>query len=204
MQTKNCRRSAPSGNCNCLLIFFVILALTPGAFAQKKSKSNTPDASSAPVRPLLPNSVSDELDHDIGEMLGAFQVGDVEAMHKYYADNATFVSGAYAPPVVGWANYLPLYQRQRAAFQGMQVLRRNTFIFNHGDAAWASYQWEFLSELNGKPYTAYGQTTLVFNKVGNNWLIVHNHTSQICTPDTPAAPQSSQPAPSPLTTPKLP
>lgn len=192
------------GKFNWLFMLSLSLALASGAFGQKKSKSNPPDASSTQTTPLLPNSVSDELDHDIGEMLGAFQVGDVEAMHKYYADNATFVSGVYAPPVVGWANYVPIYQRQRAPFQGMQLLRRNTFVFNHGDAAWASYQWELESQVNGKPYTAYGQTTLVFNKVGNNWLIVHNHTSQICMPDTPTAPQSSQPAPSPLTSPKLP
>ena len=34
--------------------------------------------------------------------------------------------------------------------------------------------------LNGKPFSARGQTTLMLNKVGDNWLIVHNHTAQIC------------------------
>jgi ketosteroid isomerase-like protein len=145
--------------------------------------------------PAIPNSVSDQIDHDIGEMLGAFQVGNIEAMHKYYADNATFVSGSYEPPVVGWNNYVALYEKQKAGFQGMQLIRRNTFIFVHQDISWASYQWQFDSIFNGRSFTAQGQTTLVLSKVGDNWLIVHNHTSQICPGPAQGAPSQQQPPP---------
>jgi ketosteroid isomerase-like protein len=163
--------------------------------AQKNKKSG--DApTSAPPMSAISGSDSQQIDHDIGEMLGAFQVGNVEAMHKYYADNTTFVSGGFAPPVVGWQSYVNQYESQRAAFLGMQIIRRNTFIFVHQDVSWASYQWEFVSTYNGKPFNAHGQTTLVLTKVGDNWLIVHNHTSEIC-PDatpTPAQPQPQTPA----------
>jgi ketosteroid isomerase-like protein len=125
-------------------------------------------------------------------MLGAFQVGNVEAMHKYYADNATFVSGSYEPPVVGWNNYVALYEKQKAAFQGMQLIRRNTFIFVHGDISWTSYQWQFDGMYSGRPFTARGQTTLVLNKVGGNWVIVHNHTSEICPGQAASAPPPQQ------------
>jgi ketosteroid isomerase-like protein len=125
-------------------------------------------------------------------MLGAFEVGNVEAMHKYYADNATFVSGSYEPPVVGWNNYVALYEKQKASFSGMQLIRRNTFIFVHRDVSWASYQWQFDSLFNGRPFMARGQTTLVLSKVGDNWLIVHNHTSEICPGQAPAVPQTQQ------------
>ncbi len=144
----------------------------------------------ATALPAIPAPDSQQIDHDIGEMLGAFQVGNVDAMHKYYADNATFVRGTFEPPVVGWASYVQLYQQQRTAFPGMQVIRRNTSIFVHQDVSWASYQWQFVSTFNGKPFSARGQTTLVLNKVGDNWLIVHNHTSEIC-PDASSAPASS-------------
>lgn len=168
------------GGCACFMAVVLVFAASAGAWGgQKKKKSKASEASDQPL-PALPMPVSDQIDRDIGEMLGAFQIGNVEMMHKYYSDNATFVSGEYEPPVVGWQNYAPLYQRQVAVFQGMQLIRRNTYIFTHGDVAWASYQWEFDSSLNGQPYTARGQTTLVLNKVGDNWLIVHNHTSQIC------------------------
>jgi ketosteroid isomerase-like protein len=187
----------------CLAMAAVILMLAPGVWAQK-NKKDKPPLEGQPM-PALPVPASDEIDHNIGEMLGAFQVGNVEAMHKYYADNAVFVSGAYEPPMVGWQKYVEGYQRQRAAFQGMQLVRRNTVIFVHTDVAWASYQWEFASLYNNTPYTARGQTTLVLNKIGGNWLIVHNHTSQICDVAAPAAqpapqqqPAQNQPASAPL------
>lgn len=125
-------------------------------------------------------SVADEINHDIGEMLGAWQVGDVEAMHSYYADDATWVSGAFAPPVAGWQNYLPTYLQQRKGFTGVQLITRNVNIFHYGDTAWACYQWEFMGMDQGRPVSARGQTTLVFVKQNGRWLIVHNHTSQIC------------------------
>jgi ketosteroid isomerase-like protein len=161
-----------------VLLLLWCCSSAPAAQKNKKPKDSG-DTAQNPV-PLPPQAVSDEIDQDIGEMLAAFQIGNVDMMHKYYADNATFVSGAYEPPVVGWQNYAPLYTRQRAAFQGMQLVRRNTFVFANGDVAWATYEWEFDSSLNGQPYSTRGQTTLIFNKVGANWLIVHNHTSEIC------------------------
>ena len=151
------------------------------AAAQKKTKTNTnaPQLNNDQAPPLPLGSDAEQIDHDIGEMLAGFQLGNIEMMHKYYADNVTFVSGAFEPPIVGWQNYVPLYQRQIGAFQAVQLLRRNTIIFPHGDVAWAMYQWEFSSMYNGQPYSLRGQTTLVFNKVGGNWLIVHNHTSEV-------------------------
>jgi hypothetical protein len=64
------------------------------------------------------------------------------------------------------------------------------------------YQWELLSTFNGQPYSAQGQTTLIFNKVGANWLIVHNHTSQVLpqagSVQQAAAPQAGGPNPQPF------
>ena len=182
----------------------LIWGVSSRAGAQQKKKGDNPDAASQSMA-ILAGSPSDQIDHDIGEMLGAFQVGDVDAMHKYYADNATFVSGTYEPPVVGWKNYVAVYLRQKAAFQGIQLIRRNTFIFVHQDVSWVSYQWQFDSTWNGKPFTARGQTTLVLNKVGDNWLIVHNHTSEICPGEASSAAQQQTPAQnSPATSPGRP
>ena len=173
-----------------LIAIFVLTS--SAAWAQKKPKNKAADQS---PMPQIPMPASDEIDRDIGEMLAAFQLGKVEMMHKYYSDNAVFVSGAYAPPIVGWQNYVGDYQRSLAAFQGMQLIRRNTDVFVHEDVAWASYQWEFLSSYQNRPYSARGQTTLILQKIGDNWLIVHNHTSQVCdqAPEQPQQPQS-QPA----------
>src|ERR1700679_3960106 len=160
-----------------LAAVLVILPVSTGAWAQKTKNKKPDNTSPMPARPL---PASDQIDHDIGEMLGAFQAGNVEAMHKYYSDNATFVSGTYGPPIIGWQNYLAGYQQQRKAFPAIQLIRRGTNIFVYGNTAVASYQWEFSSVWNGKPYALRGQTTLVLNKAGDDWVIVHNHTSQLC------------------------
>jgi ketosteroid isomerase-like protein len=180
----------------------VVVLFSSGMWAQK-NKKNQP-AADQPM-PTMPMSPTDEIEHDIGEMLAAQQLGNMELMHKYYSDSATFVSSDYGPPIVGWKNWAAGYERQKAAFQQMQIIRRNTFIYTHADVAWATYQWDFAAILaTGKNYDARGQTTLVFNKVGNDWLIVHNHTAVDCsalapveaspvTPANPAAPAQPKP-----------
>ena len=168
----------------------LIFVMSSSAGAQKKKKSASAD-DSAPLQGL-PVPDSDTIEHDIGEMLGAFQVGDVESMHKYYSDNVIFVSAGSGPPVIGWKNYVPQYQAERAAFQGMQLIRRNTLIFVHQDVSWATYEWQFESSFNGKPFQAHGQTTLVLNKVGEDWLIVHNHTSEANPEEGPASAEVRQ------------
>src|SRR5271156_2486336 len=173
----------------------LVLMVASGAPAQK-NKNKKPDNSPLPSVSL---PAADQIDHDIGEMLGAFQAGNIEAMHKYYSDNATFVSGSYQPPIIGWANYVARYQQQRAAFQGIQLIRRNTDVLVYGDMAVAMYQWEFSSVLNGKPYGIRGQTTLVLKKNADDWQIVHNHTSQLC--DSAAAPQTIAPQQAPASAP---
>jgi ketosteroid isomerase-like protein len=171
--------------CAWLAAVALILAVSPSEAGQKnktQSNSNTTDLSDSSLvagLPDTPRSESDKINEDIGEMLGAFQVGNVDMMHKYYSDDCTFVQSTYDPPVIGWQNYAALYEREKAAYQGMQLIRRNTNIFIHGDVAWAAYQWEFDGMSDGHPYMVRGQTTLVLTRVSGNWLIVHNHTSEV-------------------------
>lgn len=184
----------------CFFAAALVFALSPSAQAQKNKKSKNGDASdqateTPSVVPAAGTPEFDEIDHAIGEMLAAFQLGDTEKMHKYYAENATWVRSSFDPPVVGWQNYAAIYDQEKASFQGMQLIRRNTFIFTHADTAWASYQWQFNSMLNGKPYAVQGQTTLVFTKVNGNWLIVHNHTSEVL-PQTQQTALQDAPPPS--------
>jgi ketosteroid isomerase-like protein len=87
-----------------------------------------------------------------------------------------------------------MYQAQRAAFGGFQIIRRDTNVFVHGaDTAWATYLWEFDAIYQGKPYSARGQTTLIFTKVGDNWLIAFNHTSELCGTAALREPKPEQP-----------
>jgi ketosteroid isomerase-like protein len=171
----------------------LLLACGSPAAAQKKKKNDTP-----PSDNKLPLSDEQQIDYNISEMLGAWQLGDTERMHKDYADDVAVVNGIWAPPVFTWASYLAAYQQQRARMQQVRMDRSNTYIKLEGNVAWACYQWDFSAVVDGQPSVARGQTTLIFEKRNNQWLIVHNHTSAVPTnPPTPPAntPQITQPQP---------
>ena len=177
--------------------FVLVMALALGlafastASAQKKKKNDTSSTSA----PSVQTPEEQRIDNAIGEMLGAWQLGDTEKLHAHYADDVDVVNGMWAPPVVGWPNYLMSYQSQRARAQQVRLDRSNTLIrlTPDGNSAWACYQWEFSAVVDGTPTSAFGQTTLIFEKRNDVWLIVHNHTSliqasQATAPQTPPAP----------------
>jgi len=179
----------------CSLFLFLTLALASTASAQKKKKKD--DSSSNPsTAAMLPDE--QRIDNAIGETLGAWQLGDIEKLHSHYADDVDVVNGMWAPPVVGWPNYLASYQSQRARAQQVRLDRSNTLIrvAPGGSVAWASYQWEFTAVVDGVPASAFGHTTLVFEKRNDNWLIVHNHTSLVQASQA-ASPAAQPPAATP-------
>jgi len=179
----------------CSLFLLLTLALASTASAQKKKKKD--DSSSNPsTAAMLPDE--QRIDNAIGETLGAWQLGDIEKLHSHYADDVDVVNGMWAPPVVGWPNYLASYQSQRARAQQVRLDRSNTLIrvAPGGSVAWASYQWEFTAVVDGVPASAFGHTTLVFEKRNDNWLIVHNHTSLVQASQA-ASPAAQPPAATP-------
>jgi ketosteroid isomerase-like protein len=173
----------------CLGLF---LSVASPAFAQKEKKKKKDAKASEDTHIKLPMPDEQQIDYAISQMLGAWQLGDFDRLHKSYADDAVFVSGVWAPPVFGWSNFLPLYQQQRARTQQVRMDRVNTFIKVNGGAAWACYQWDFTGTVDGEPMASRGHTTLVFEKRNDQWLIVHNHTSLV------------QPAPSSIAQPAIP
>ena len=190
--THRCAKRLPAILSLCLAL---LLATAPFAAAQQKNKKNKKDdQSSTQGKPIIPMPDEQAIDYMISTMLGAWQLNDVDRMHNCYADDATFVSGTWAPPVLGWANYVPLYRAQRNRTQQVRMDRTNTVIRVDGVVAWASYQWDFSGTVDGQPMTSLGQTTLIMEKRGDRWLIVHNHTSVAQVPlATPPAQSTTQP-----------
>jgi uncharacterized protein (TIGR02246 family) len=143
---------------------------------------------------MLPENQA--IDLMVSQMLGAWQAGDAEAMHKFYADDVMVISGAWEPPLFGWPSYAKAYQAQYARTAGSRLERTNTYIKTMGDTAVVAYQWQFVGDVDGRRTQAFGHTTLVLEKRAGNWLIAVNHTSAIPTDDlstqTPS-PAASQP-----------
>ncbi len=176
-----------------IIIFLGVFALTcvTGAYAQKKKKDDTKTEPAQDPSASIPDS--GKIDYLISEWLAAWQIGDIERLHKNIADDVVVVNGSWAPPLVGWNNYLTAYQSQRARTQQVRLERTNTLIRADGNVAWACYQWEFSGLVDGRDSGARGQTTLIFEKRADKWLIVHNHTSIVETPlsNIPATPATN-------------
>ena len=171
----------------------LLVAATPAAAQKDKKKKNDAPADATP---MIPMSDEQQIDYLISEMMGAWQVGDIEKLHKDYADDVSVVNGNWAPPVFGWPSYLAAYQQQRMRLQRVRMDRTNTYIKVSGTVGWACYQWDFSGTVDGLPSTAQGQTTLVLEKRNGRWLIVHNHTSLVQAPQ-PAVPASTPATPQP-------
>jgi ketosteroid isomerase-like protein len=153
------------------------------ANAQKKKKRNEQPAvvDNNSANPVVPLTDEQQIDYMISEVLGAWQIGDSARMHKDYSDDVSVVNGGWAPPIIGWTNYEALYKLQRAKMQQVRMDRSNTYIKVNGNTAWACFQWEFAAVIDGNPSGARGQTTYVFIKKDNHWLIAHDHTSVVQT-----------------------
>ena len=151
----------------------------------KKKKKNQPAADSG-SNPIVALSDEQQIDYMISEVLGAWQIGDTDRMHKNYADDVSVVNGGWAAPIIGWSNYETLYKQQRATMQQVRMDRSNTYIKVNGATAWACYQWEFAAVINGTPSAARGLTTYVMVKKDGHWLIAHDHTSIVQSFQQPA------------------
>jgi ketosteroid isomerase-like protein len=159
----------------------LILAAVPAAAQKKNKNKNAPpladtQADLHSAMPAVPDSQA--VDQAVGEMLGYWQIGDLDSLHKYYSDDVVMVSGAWEPPVIGWDNFAKGYQAQRASVTGGRIERSNTYIKVNGNSAWATYQFLYLAEANeGRIVQFHGHTTLILNKSGDRWVIVLNHSS---------------------------
>ncbi len=154
-------------------IWLVILVLSAGALslapAQDKKDKKDKEA--------------EKIEKVVAAVVEAYQQGDYDSMGKYYAADCTVVSGGYNRVIVGWENVSRLYRAQHARLTSLVLLRENTTIRRKNKVAWVSYQWQLAMRIEEEQYAFQGHTTLVMEKRGRNWIIVHNHTSALASPD---------------------
>lgn len=179
-----------------ILLALACLAIAPPAGAQKnKGKKKDQQASNAEaVVPLPPLSDSQAIDRTVGEALGYWQIGDVESLHKYYADDVVMVSGLWEPPVIGWDNFVKAYQARRAQVTAERMDRSNTLIKIDGNFAWATYQFDYSAMKDDQVAKFRGHTTLVLARRADRWVITLDHSS-IVDSSVPATATSAAVAP---------
>ena len=177
-----------------IVLALALMTLATPAGAQKKDKNkNTPAPDlGEDIKSAMRAPDAQAIDQAIGEALGYWQIGDVESLHKYYAEDVVLVSGAWEPPIVGWDNFLKAYQAQRAEVSGARMDRSNTLIKVNGNSAWATYQFIYAAQKDGKVAQFRGHTTLILMKQADRWVITLNHSSIVDSSiPEPAAPMES-------------
>ena len=73
--------------------------------------------------------------------------------------------------------------------------RSNTLIKVNGNSAWATYQFVYVAQMEGKVVQFRGHTTLVLVKQADRWLISLNHSSVVDSsiPEPATSMNSAQP-----------
>lgn len=140
-------------------------------------------------------SEEEKIEAVVAAVIQAYRSGNYAAMGRYYAPEVTVVPSDYSPPIVGWANVEARYRRAYAKLTGAEMTRENTRIVREGKLAWVVYQWRFAGVMGTATVGTQGHTTLILQKRGRHWVIVHNHTSAVlplpAPQPTPAPPPSS-------------
>src|SRR5262249_31996025 len=148
------------------LVFALALFAPPvrGQTDKKKKKNQPQKVDNDNTNPVVPMTDEQQIDYMLSEYLGAWQIGDIERLHKFYAEDVSVVNGGWAAPILGWTNFLASYQQQRSHMQQVRMDRMNTYLKVNGTTAWACYQWDFEAAMDGVPTGARGQTTLILIK----------------------------------------
>src|SRR5258708_13429815 len=107
-----------------LLVSALFLTCVSPAAAQKKKKTEPP-SSTDQSKLLVSLTDEQQIDYMLSEMLGAWQIGDIEKLHHDYGDDVAIVNGSWAPPILGWTNYLSVYHHTPARIQPLTLDRPN-------------------------------------------------------------------------------
>jgi len=93
---------AQKGGVLAVLALLLLAVAVPAAAQKNKDKKKQQQSESASDAQNMP-AVSDTqaVDLAIGQSLGYWQIGDVDSLHKYYADDVVVVTGDWSAPLIG-------------------------------------------------------------------------------------------------------
>ena len=191
------KKIAVKGGVVVALALLLLAAAAPAAAQKNKDKKKQQSQTESPANGQGTPPVNDTqaVDLAVGQSLGYWQIGDVDSLHKYYADDVYVVTGDWSPPLIGWDNYVKAYQAQRARVTSGRMDRTNTYIKVDGNSAWATYQFYYVASMEGKVSESRGHTTLILNKRGDRWVIVLNHSSIVESTFASPVPATDSPQP---------
>lgn len=98
----------------------------------------------------------------------------------FYATEGKHVFYDIAPlKYTGWKEYADAAQKMFAGVSSLKItLGNDVQTHRRGNVAWGTATWKMeLVSKDGKKETPEGRWTLIWEKRGDNWLVVHEHFS---------------------------
>ena len=147
----------------------------------------------APEAPRAQDAATD-LKPLVEKLLAAWATLDVKNPAPFYAQDAGLIFYDIAPlKYSGWADYAAGFQKVSAGWKSMKVsLNPDLQATRYGNIAWATYTATFEVEMKQGPgMKGEARTTDLFEKRGNDWIIIHEHVSAPL-PDGPPSPPAKK------------
>jgi len=129
-----------------------------------------------------------ELKPVVEKVLAAWTTLDPKNPAPYYAKDAGLTFYDISPlKYAGWSEYEAGFQKVAAAWKSIKLNLNPDLQANRaGNIAWASYTVAFeIEPKDGATMKGDARTTDIFEKRGNDWIIIHEHVSAPM-PETPA------------------
>ena len=105
---------------------------------------------------------------------------DMQLYSQNMSHDSSMVNfGAFGAPVVGWEGVKKVIEGQNESLTDTKIEQSNIniHISPSGKFAWATSLWNFKANMGEQKLDLPVRCSWVFEKKGNNWIIVHWHKS---------------------------
>ena len=161
-------------------ISLIILMLSLAAFGQKSKTSTAAKAAAA-------QAAADEkaVRAAFEDLLTGIRESNVDAVTgAYWNSPKTLYYNSNGSVTIGWEQDKKNREARYPRTSNVKLDVRNVNVMMLGSTgAVVACQWKQTQDYDTNPESASGRMTLVFQKIGKDWKIIHLHTS----PDNPPA-----------------
>lgn len=168
-------------------ILLIITTLSFAVFGQKKgsnAKTTTTTSSTAADEKAVRTAFED--------LLTGIRNSNVDGVTGVYWNSPkTLYYNSNGSVTIGWEQDRKNREARYPRTSNVKLDVRNVNVMMLGSTgAVVACQWKQTQDFDGNPESASGRMTLVFQKIGKDWKVVHLHTS----PDNPPATRPVMPS----------
>lgn len=138
------------------------------------------------------------------QIMDAWSTMDPSKPAPFYSTDKGNVYYDIAPlKYVGWAAYAEGVQKVFADFSSLKLaVAKDAAVHTRGNLTWGTATWHMDVVLkDGKKEAMDGRWTVIWQKTGDDWLIVHEHVS-VPLPSEPPKPDAAKKEPAKKAAPK--